>query len=101
MRQSFSVIITALFLSAGALQATPAKTDEYPSSFKPAALAKQVPSSLPGVKPAKPIVQTPQAEPHEPQPSPSQDGSFMIGNTKVKISGSVTVDVGNMRSTHN
>ncbi len=54
----------------------------------PAALAGD---ALPGVKQPEPIVQ-PAPEPED-QPA-SEDGSFMVGNTKVKISGSVTVDIG-------
>lgn len=52
-------------------------------------------SSLPGVKPAKPIVAPAEAEPDENHSRANPDGSIMIGNTRVKISGSVIVDVGN------
>lgn len=51
--------------------------------------------SLPGVKPAKPIVTPAEAEPDENHSRANPDGSIMIGNTRVKISGSVIVDVGN------
>ena len=50
--------------------------------------------SLPGVKPAKPIVTPLQTEPENTAPSTNPDGSFNIGNTRVKISGDITVDVG-------
>lgn len=50
--------------------------------------------TLPGVKPAKPLVTPPEAEPDESNIRTNPDGSFMVGNTRVKISGSVTVDVG-------
>lgn len=50
--------------------------------------------TLPGVKPAKPIVTSPQAEPDNGQRTMYPDGSFMVGNTRVKISGSVIVDIG-------
>ncbi len=50
--------------------------------------------SLPGVKPAKPIVTPPEAEPENSAPAVNSDGSFNVGNTRVKISGSITVDVG-------
>jgi hypothetical protein len=49
---------------------------------------------LPGVKAAKPIVSTPQAEPNSNTITTFPDGSFMVGNTRVKISGAVTVDIG-------
>ena len=50
--------------------------------------------SLPGVKPAKPIVTPPEAEPESNALSTNPDGSFNIGNTRVKISGDITVDIG-------
>lgn len=61
----------------------------------PAALADE---PLPGVEGGHAIVR--QAPP-EPEPLPAgEDGTFQVGNTRVKISGSVTVDVGvgNVRS---
>jgi len=46
---------------------------------------------LPGVKQPEPIVQAPQPEPDEQSASP---GTFKAGNFDVKVSGSVTVDIG-------
>lgn len=50
--------------------------------------------SLPGVKPAKPIVSPVQPEPDNASANINPDGSFNIGNTRVKISGDITVDIG-------
>jgi hypothetical protein len=47
---------------------------------------------LPGVKQPDPIVQAPQPEPDEQQTS--KPGTFKVGNFDVKVSGSVTVDIG-------
>lgn len=47
---------------------------------------------LPGVSSQRPIVR-PLPEPSEAAPA-SEDGSFMVGKTRVKISGSITVDIG-------
>lgn len=48
--------------------------------------------ALPGVKGGHTIVQP---EPNDPEPlQTNEDGSIQIGNTRVKISGSVTVDIG-------
>lgn len=48
--------------------------------------------ALPGVEPSKPIVR-PLPEDDSTLPA-NEDGSFTVGNTRVKISGSVTIDVG-------
>ncbi len=50
--------------------------------------------SLPGVQPAKPIVSPVQPEPDNAFTNKNPDGSFNIGNTRVKISGDITVDIG-------
>lgn len=50
--------------------------------------------SLPGVQPAKPIVSPVQPEPDNTTTNTNPDGSFNIGNTRVKISGDITVDIG-------
>ncbi len=50
--------------------------------------------SLPGVKAAKPIVSPAQPEPDNATTNTNPDGSFNIGNTRVKISGDITVDIG-------
>lgn len=50
--------------------------------------------SLPGVKAAKPIVSPLQPEPDTRDTNINPDGSFNIGNTRVKISGDITVDIG-------
>jgi len=47
--------------------------------------------ALPGVVPPEPLVR-PLPEPDALPAAP--DGSFLVGNTRVKISGSVTVDIG-------
>jgi len=47
--------------------------------------------NLPGVQPAKPIVQ-PRPEP--PDTPPAQDGWVKMGDWDVKVSGAVTVDIG-------
>lgn len=60
-----------------------------------------LPYTLPGVQPAKPIVTPPEAEPDDNKLRTDPDGSFMIGNTRVKISGSVTVDIGKGASGRN
>lgn len=68
---------------------------EQPALKKSSSEAQSAPAySLPGVKPAKPIVTPPDAEPENNALSTNPDGSFNIGNTRVKISGDITVDVG-------
>ncbi|PWJ85379.1 hypothetical protein C7441_103236 [Pseudaminobacter salicylatoxidans] len=46
---------------------------------------------LPGVKQPEPIVQAPQPEPDE---QPGTGDTFKVGDFDVKVSGSVTVDIG-------
>jgi hypothetical protein len=46
---------------------------------------------LPGVKQPQPIVQAPQPEP---MAEPATPGTFKVGDFDVKVSGSITVDVG-------
>lgn len=46
---------------------------------------------LPGVKQPQPIVQAPQPEPLA---EPESQQSFKVGDFDVKVSGSVTVDIG-------
>lgn len=61
------------------------------AAFAPRAVACAE-ETLPGVSPSKPIVQ-PMPEPTE-EAQANDDGSITVGNTRVKISGSVTVDIG-------
>ncbi|PYE89988.1 hypothetical protein [Phyllobacterium leguminum] len=53
--------------------------------------------TLPGVIPPKPIVTAPPPEPDR-MTDPSRPNTVRIGNTDVTISGSITVDVGTMKS---
>jgi hypothetical protein len=46
---------------------------------------------LPGVKQPEPIVQALKPEPDE---QPATPGAFKVGNFDVKVSGSITVDIG-------
>jgi len=46
---------------------------------------------LPGVRQPEPIVQAPQPEPIA---EPASPDAFKIGNFDVKVSGSITIDVG-------
>ncbi len=100
MRKTFSAAFIIAFSVAG-ICALPvhAQTPDFKNSKQ--AEPQQAPSSLPGVKPAKPIVSAPEPEPQEDHLRANPDGSFMINNTRVKISGSVIVDVGTQPSGRN
>ncbi|MDR0252576.1 MAG: hypothetical protein LBI75_05275 [Brucellaceae bacterium] len=93
------IFIIPALLAASVLLTAPAIAEQQ--NFKTGSESKRPAPvySLPGVKPAKPIV-TPQPEPEENNLTTNPDGSFNIGNTRVKISGSVIVDVGNTSATH-
>ena len=69
--------LVPLILAAAATTTLPASADDN--------------QSLPGVKQPEPIVQAPQPEPDE---QPGTPGTFKVGNFDVKVSGSVTVDIG-------
>jgi hypothetical protein len=62
------------------------------------AMANDKNTALPGVEQPAPIVSVPEAEPNEPPVDPK---NFMIGNTQVRISGSITVDVGTFSPRNN
>ena len=94
MRKIRPVIFSALLSGATLCFALPVLADQH-SLKNTSTQEQQSPAySLPGVKPAKPIVTPPQAEPDEEHLRANPDGSFMVGKTRVKISGSVIVDVG-------
>ncbi|WP_439272229.1 hypothetical protein [Pseudochrobactrum sp. HB0163] len=57
-------------------------------------------TTLPGVKPARPIVGIAKPEPMDDHSPDDPQGGFMINNTRVKISGSVIVDIGTDASRH-
>lgn len=91
---SFKTII-CLFLTGSALISARPALAEQPGFKNKNSLERSAPVyTLPGVTPAKPIVTPPDAEPENNTTATNPDGSFNIGNTKVKISGSVTVDIG-------
>lgn len=94
MNKLLSAALSAMLAAAVTGIALPAMAEAPRFKTTPLPQAHSAPETLPGVKPAKPIVTPAEPEPNETSISTNPDGSFMVGNTRVKLSGSVTVDVG-------
>lgn len=94
MKKLLSAALFAMLAVSATSIALPALAEAPRTKTTPSPQAQSAPETLPGVKPAKPIVTPLEAEPDETNITTNPDGSFTVGNTRVKISGSVTVDVG-------
>ncbi len=95
MRKRQPATVSALMTGAALLLTLPAFAQDVRAPVKATQEAPKPVYSLPGVKPAKPIVTPPQAEPDETYLQSNPDGSFIVGKTRVKISGSIIMDIGN------
>ncbi|WP_238481611.1 hypothetical protein [Pseudochrobactrum algeriensis] len=95
MRKRQTATLSAFMTGAALLLTLPATAQDMRAPVKATQEAPEPVYSLPGVKPAKPIVTPPQAEPDETYLQSNPDGSFMVGKTRVKISGSIIMDIGN------
>lgn len=94
MRKLLLTAISTLLTIAAIGTALPAMAEAPRLKHTALPQAPLAAETLPGVKPAKPLVTPPEAEPDETNIRTNPDGSIMVGKTRVKISGSVTVDVG-------
>jgi len=89
-----SALVTAISLTATFLSGSMITARADQATHSTGTTSSDTGYHLPGVKAAKPIVTPPQAEPDTNTSTTFPDGSFMVGNTRVKISGAVTVDIG-------
>lgn len=100
--KKLSPVTLSLFMASSTLFFTLPALAEDAHTQKKLTVERPAPFyTLPGVKPAKPIVEPAQAEPDQTSLQSNPDGSFMVGKTRVKISGSIIMDIGNNPANHN